>query len=190
MGAAKVRKQNGTYSMGTVLPHYTNDSVVALFKGNDPRIRTNDYGTEKCIVLSDVPGYFQYSDKNGGTATFYNGDTQKPVFTAAREVTNEMREHKCTAPGCTSDHDWTQLTHACGCTTHHKGERYYVIPRLEVCSPDHCDGKHAHVFGLCEECFNSDLLAGKATKDITADGISFQFWNDLEPEAEVSRLAQ
>lgn len=87
MGAAKVKKANGAYPAQTAmvvpvksaLPYYTNKSVVALFRHNDPRIVTNDYGTSKSIVLSDVAGYFKYSDERGGIATFYRGDTDEPV---------------------------------------------------------------------------------------------------------------
>jgi hypothetical protein len=174
MGAAKIRKEKGLppRTVKSTLPHYTEASVVALFRNNDPRITTNDYGTEKCIVLSDVEGYFKYSDKMGGIATFYRGDTEQPVFTVARVITEELRNAKC---DCGDDHQWDELIYECGCTEHHEGENYYVTPRLELCNVTECDGKHAHLLGLCAECFALDeLVDGKAPKDITADNIQFQ----------------
>jgi hypothetical protein len=41
------------------IPHYTREMVLDLFKANDPRIRTNDYGTEKALVFSEEPGFFK-----------------------------------------------------------------------------------------------------------------------------------
>lgn len=185
MGQATLKKKNGTYPAQTAkvvpmkpaLPHYTNKSVVALMNSSDPRIQTNDYGTAKCIVLSEGPGYFKYSDKMGGIATFYRGDTKQPVFTVAREITDELRAAKCDNHGgdCACDNTpWDELNYSCGCSEHHDGEIYNVIPRIETCSTTECDGKHAHLMGMCDECFAIDSLAGKPTKDITADNINIQ----------------
>lgn len=185
MGAAKIKKANGKYPAQTekvvpmkpTLPHYTNRSVVALMNSRDPRITDNDYGTRKCIVLSDVPGYFKYSDDRGGIATFYRGDTNQPVFTAAREITDEIRAAKCDNHGgdCTCDTTkWDELNYSCGCKEHHEGELYDVIPRIETCNTAECDGKHAHLMGMCDECFAIDSLASKTTKDIAADNINIQ----------------
>jgi hypothetical protein len=182
MGAAATRKKNGTYPARTVkpskpaLPHYTRENVVALLNSNDPRIQKNDYGTAKHIVLSDDTGYFMYSDKDGGTATFYAETwepeyTETPIFTASVVITDEMRESKCGNPACTTEHDWTQLTYKCGCTTHHEGERFAISPRIEVCSPDECDGQHGHLYGFCALCFDIDKIDGKNPADATANAI-------------------
>jgi hypothetical protein len=183
MGQAKRRKKTdpnyGTKSnvavlepLKTKLPHYDAETVVALFHNNDPRIRMNDYGTSQCIVLSDVPGYFKYSDDNGGTATFYRGDNDTPVFTAAREITDALRAAKHDNEDCTCK--WYEFTYRCGCEEHHEGEIYDVTPRIEVCNTTECDGKHAHLLGLCSECFAIEQFARKAEKDITADNIRIQ----------------
>jgi hypothetical protein len=174
MGAAKVKKENRTYPAQTLkaaaqlVPHYTSKSVIALFDSSDPRIRMNDYETSKSIQLSDEPGYFLYSDKNGGTATFYVWSVAGPIFTASVVITDEMRAAKCTAPGCGSGcgSDWTQIVDDCSCEAHHKDQHYDVIPRIEV-----CDDRHVHLAGQCYECFNSDLIDGKDLKDIGADNI-------------------
>jgi len=186
LSQSKVRKSNGTYPAPTTkvvpmkltLPHYTNRSVVALFRNNDPRITTDEYGygPQKSIVLSNTPGYFMFSDKDGGTATFY-AETHEPeykvtpTFTASIEITDQMRESKCTDPSCGCDSPWTNITHSCGCKTHHEGETFGVLPRVEVCSPDECDGKHGHLLGFCDACADIEEMGGKAVKDITADQI-------------------
>ena len=99
--------------------------MVGLFNSNDPRITDNPYRTAKCIELSDVAGYFKYSDDMGGIATFYNGDTNQPVFTVAREITPELRVNKNKNHGddCTCDTTpWNELIYSCGCAHHHDGE--------------------------------------------------------------------
>lgn len=185
MGAAKTKKLNGNYPAKTAkvvplkpaLPHYTAESVIALFESGDPRIQTNPYGTEPSIQLSDVAGYFKYSDEKGGIATFYNGDTKKPVFTVAREITDELRNAKCDYHGDDCECDttpWNQLNYSCGCSQHHEGDIYNVIPRLELCNKTECDGKHAHLLALCEECYSLDELDGVPARDITADNVRFQ----------------
>jgi hypothetical protein len=184
MGQASIRKKNGTltnYFKTTKviaekpsLPHYTAESVVALLNSNDPRTRMNDFGTFKTIVLSDEVGYFKYSDKNGGTATFYADPSGTPIFTASIEVTDKMREAKCSSPDCTCKSDWTQLTHECGCSEHHDGERFGVSPRIELCSPEECDGQHGHLYGFCGVCFDTDMEEGKKPADATANAIHLQ----------------
>jgi hypothetical protein len=133
----------------------------------------NEFGTAPCIPLSDTPGFFRYSDEKGGMATFYiydeDGDAV-PVFSAAREITPELREkpqHK--DPDCKCE--WTDQTYRCGCEGHHEGELVDVLPRLEVCNTKECDGTHASLLALCEECFCADVAAGKAPKDATGDAI-------------------
>ena len=180
MGQARVRKLAGLPPKSTpkvvksALPHYTADGVIALFESGDPRIQSNPYGTGKHIKLSDDPGYFQYSDKNGGTATFFAETWEPeykatPVFTASIFVTDEMRASKCNTEDCNCKAPWTKIVHMCGCSTHHEGERFGIIPRLELCNPSECEERHAHLYGFCETCFDMDDLDGKALKDITAD---------------------
>jgi hypothetical protein len=196
MGAAKIKKKNGNYPTPTekaannvitipTLPHYTAEIVVALFSNNDSQIAMNDYGTAKSIQLSDEPGYFKYSDESGGTATFYittnktvgasrAAATNTPLFTAPITITDGMRKAKCSAENCNCKSKWFDLIHNCNCSQHHDGEFYDVIPRIEVCSTEECDGQHGHLLGICYECFNSDLIEGKAPENITADNISLQ----------------
>lgn len=157
------------------IPHYTAASVLQLFRDNDPRIQQNPYGTEKSIQLSEVPGYFTYSDKKGGIATFYDGQTKKPVFTAAREINDELRAAKCGNPNC-QDPDacsWDKLIYKCGCEEHHDGDRFDVIPRVELCDSTRCDGEHVHLLGFCDICFDIEDSDGKEPKDILADNIHF-----------------
>jgi hypothetical protein len=161
------------------LPRYNAAKVLELFRNNDSRIRMNDYGTEKSIQLAEEPGYFRFSDKNGGTATFYavtyNPYKATPTFTAAVEITNEMRAAKCINPDCKCNADWTRITYDCGCTQHHDGERYHVIPRIETCSIEAgCDGLHAHLIGLCSICFDMEEEEGKEGIDMKADGFHLQ----------------
>jgi hypothetical protein len=67
-------------------PTYTRKSTLSLFRSEDSRIRENHFGTAKSIPLSDVAGYFKYSDERGGIATFYRGDTYEPVFSVTKEM--------------------------------------------------------------------------------------------------------
>jgi hypothetical protein len=126
------------------LPHYTAESVAALFAGNDPRIAMNDYETSKCLLLSEQEGYFKLSDKDGGRLTFLTSDG-KPQFTAAVTIADEMRKAKCDNPACTSHHRWDELLHLCNCDENHRGQFFDLVPRLEVCDPKDCDGTHVCV---------------------------------------------
>ena len=181
MGEARRNKINGRLPktvkpvvVKPAIPHYTADDVVKLLNSNDSRIEMNEYGTDQCIVLSDVPGYFKYSDKMGGIATFYRGDTHEPVFTASREITDEIRNAKCDAD-CNCDSKWTDLMYNCGCKQHHDGESYDVFPRIEACNTTDCDGTHGHLIGMCRECFDIDVMVdGKSPKDANADNIRIQ----------------
>jgi len=150
------------------LPHYTTESVAALFAGGAPRIRMNDYETCECLSLSEQRGYFKLSDKNGGRVTFLTSDDE-PQFTAAVTITDEMRQAECDNPTCTSHPRWDELLHLCNCDEHHKGQLSDLVPRLEVCDPKDCDGTHVWLLGLCNECFDSDLIDDVPLKDITAD---------------------
>jgi len=156
------------------LPYYTADSVLVLFQSNDPRIVLNDYGTSKCIQLADDEGYFKFSDDDGGIAKFYAGDTDIQLFTAAIEITDEMRQAKCSGgEGCGCNAQWFELLNNCTCTEHHDGPND-VVPRIELCSLSECDGKHAHLIGLCYECYNSGLIDGIAPEAIRGDGFRIQ----------------
>jgi hypothetical protein len=178
-------KKNIPAPVVPILPHYTAAKVVELLNSGDPRVKQNPYGESKSIQLSDEPGYFKYSAKNGGTATFYvtrdkvagqtrGASTNVPLFTAAITITDEMRKAKCNAEDCNCNSKWFDIVHNCNCAEHHEDGSYDVIPRIETCNTVECDGQHGHLMGFCEVCFELDDDGTKEPKDITADNICLQ----------------
>lgn len=152
------------------LPTYTRERVLALFKLNDSRIQDNFFGTGKSIVLSDVPGYFTYSDERGGIARFFRGDNDEEVCSFTREITDDLRKNpEHDDPDC--DCKWTDATYGCKCDQHHTGVFHHVIPVIETCNTTECDGKHAHLYGFCQVCFNADIAAGVKPADASANAI-------------------
>jgi hypothetical protein len=182
------------------IPHYTRMTVIDLFKANDPRIRTNEFGTLKALMLSDEPGFFKYSEdeKGEGYATFYVGDYANavPVFSAAAEITDEIRNRKCT--GCDNcGAKWYDLISDCSCSNHHEDEHYDVLPRFELCTcpGDDINDRHVHLYGFCQECFYIDtMMNDKEPKDASAGGFAmlvqdgpgdrteFHRWDEAEPQ--------
>ena|SRR5437016_5383246 len=160
----------------TTVPHYTRESVLEIFKrGTDDRLVKNMFGTEWSLEMWQEPGYFVYDEKDGkGIVTFYvheDEEEEHPIFTADCEITDEIRNATCDNPECKCAAPWNTITWACGCGNHHKGERYWVLPRFEVCTPKECDGTHVHLYGFCEVCFAIDLANGKKRQGISADHI-------------------
>jgi hypothetical protein len=187
------------------IPHYNRQTVIDLFKSNDRRIRTNEYGTVKALYLSDEPGYFQYSEdeKGEGYATFYvdgYGDDAKAVFAVAAEITEGVRNARCHAPDCDCESDWTDICYNCHCNHHHEDEIYELIPRFELCTcpGDDINDRHVHLYGLCEVCFQIDA-EDKEPKNINADNFrilvqdgngSKDFYRWDEPETKQDNLLE
>jgi hypothetical protein len=174
----------------TMVPHYMQQDVLNLFKNNDPRIATNVYGLARALELSQEPGYFTYSEKNGGgIATFWVDDENgngHPVFTTDVELSDEIRSAKCGNPECECDAKWTEILYNCGCKHHHEGERVYLLPRFELCSTTECDGQHAHLLGFCTTCFLGDLNDGKSLAEAGADNFQHRVY---DPTAEATDVA-
>jgi len=171
-----------------MIPHYTNEKVLQLFKDGDPRITTNFYGTGKALELSQDPGYFTYGEDEHGNGivifkvTNYETAEVTTIFTAAVELTDKIRNAKCSAPDCKCNAPWTELIHGCECKRHHEGRNEDVLPRFELCSPTECDGKHVHLVGMCEVCFYEEVMEGKKLADVAADNFQHQLYNNEEPE--------
>ena len=144
MGAAKAAQVARLWQQKPKA-HYTNESVVVLFNSNDPRIKMN--GTAKYVELSDEPGFFVFSNDSGGIAIFFTGCFGAPVFTAAIEITPEMR---CIGPTYVCDAERDELLEVlfgCDRAEHHLADRR-LTPRVEI----DCDGKQAHLYGKCYIC--------------------------------------
>jgi hypothetical protein len=157
-----------------VIPHYTQESVLALFKSNDPRIRPNFYGTGRALELSQEAGYFQYDeDDNGDGIVTFTADGV-PLFTASVELNDTIRTAKCEGVGCECQATWRDIVYNCHCKHHHEGENHDVLPRFELCNETECDGQHVHLVGMCDVCFYADVREGKSVTAASADNISIQ----------------